>query len=98
MVNACGIPSQSCSLNGSNRLVVVHHATLIKKIRNSKCKNRIAVPLLDTYLGNVEQNDSRKIYRLQHALRRVEERPSWEIICFAAFASLREIFRVSVAA
>ena len=38
---------------------------------------------LDTYLGTVEQNDSRKIYRAKHALSRVEGTPRTQrkILC-----------------
>jgi hypothetical protein len=31
---------------------------------------------LDNYLGNVDQNDSRKIYRAKHVLSRIEGTPS----------------------
>jgi hypothetical protein len=34
--------------------------------------------LLDTYLANVEQNDSRKIYRAKHVLSKIEGTPSMQ--------------------
>jgi len=37
---------------------------------------RFTIHYLDTYLGNVEQNDSRKIYRAKPALSKVEGTPS----------------------